>query len=142
MKTPIVVFLSVICGSALGDVTFQCPAPDSIQQHSIPSSINCAYSATSDGIAFGGYNNCGLTGLPFAGGNIAETNGYWSIYCGYSNGSSGNTMSVGPDAVIAQCAFANGTRSCKGSLSDCAITCPSAPAIAGNAELQNNKKSD
>ncbi len=139
MKTIIMFLLVLGAGIVQADVTFQCPAPDSIQQHTIPSSINCSYSAVSDDIGFGGYNNCGLVGLPFVGGNIAETNGYWSIYCGYSNGHSGNTMSVGPDAVIASCAFANGTRSCKGSLSDCSITCPTAPRIAGNAELKSDK---
>ncbi len=142
MKQLMIVLLSMSFGVTQAQVTFQCPAPDSIQQHIIPHSINCAYSAVSDGIGFGGYNNCGLVGLPFVGGNIAETNGYWSIYCGYSNGSSGNTMSVGPDSVIASCAFANGTRNCKGSLSACTITCPSAPAIAGNAELKNKQKAD
>jgi hypothetical protein len=139
MKQLMIVVLSMMCGSAWADMTFHCPSPDSIQQHSIPSSINCAYSAVSDGIAFGGFNNCGLVGLPFVGGRVAETNGFWSIYCGYSNRKSVNTMSVGPDAVIASCAFANGTRSCRGSLLDCAVTCPSAPTIAGNAELKTKQ---
>lgn len=111
------------------DVTFQCPAPDSIRQITIPHSINCAYSAESDGIGFGGYNNCGLVGLPFVGAQAAETNGYWSLYCSYSNGSLGNVMSVGPDPVIETCEFAGagGGQTCKGSLERCAVTCASKP---------------
>ena len=120
-------------GTAWAEVKFQCPSPGSIKQYTIPKSVNCAYGAVSDGVNFGGFNNCGLLDLPFVGGIISEVNGYWSLGCGYGNGLSSNVLAVGPDAVIAHCAFANGTRQCKGSLSDCTITCPQTPSIAGNA---------
>lgn len=123
----------LLSSAALAQTTFQCPSPGSVTQHTIPSSVNCAYTAESDGIQFGGYNNCDLAGLPFVGGTIGSVNGYWSINCGYSNGASGNTMSVGPDPVISHCHFANGTDNCKGTLEQCAITCPTAPSIAGAA---------
>ena len=142
MKYSMIILFSLFTSSASAEVTFQCPAPDSIKQITIPHSFNCAYTATSDGIGFGGFNNCGLVGLPFVGGNISEVNGYWSLNCGYSNGSSSNAMSVGPDPVIAMCAFANATRTCTGSLSTCTITCPSAPSIAGNSDSSNSKTSD
>jgi len=126
--------LAVSSSAATAQVTFQCPAPDSIKQIAIPSSINCAYTASSDGVEFGGYNNCGLVGLPFTGGRISQINGYWSIYCGYSDTRSNNTMSVGPNPTIAYCHFANGSETCKGSIESCAVTCPTAPSIAGRAE--------
>lgn len=120
--------------AARADVTFQCPAPDSIQQTTIPHSVNCAYSAESDGVAFGGYNNCGLVGLPFVGAQVSEVNGYWSLYCSYSNGASGNVMSVGPDPVIETCHFGGGGQTCKGSLAQCAFTCASKPTASSRAE--------
>jgi hypothetical protein len=116
------------------DVTFQCPAPDSIRQITIPHSVNCAYSAESDGVAFGGYNGCGLAGLPFVGAQASEVNGYWSLYCSYSNGAAGNVMSVGPSPVIETCHFEGGDRACRGSLAECAVTCAAKPSSSAVAE--------
>lgn len=134
MRYLVILISMLLSGAAFADVTFQCPAPDSIKQHTIPSSINCSYSANSGGIEFGGYNNCGLVGLPFVGASISQVNNYWSINCVYTNGLSNNTMSVGPNPVIEQCTFGDLTKQCKGSLADCAITCPTKPQIAGKAE--------
>lgn len=105
----------------------QCPAGDTIKQTRIPSSVNCAYSAESDGVGFGGFNNCGLVGLPFAGGRVSEINGYWSLDCSYVGSGLNNTLSVGPDAVIKTCHFPDGSLTCSGTRQQCRFTCGEKP---------------
>jgi len=123
----ITVCLISFSASAGGEYRGQCPSPDQIKQHTIPSSINCAYSAESDGVEYGGYNNCGLLGLPFVGARISEINGYWSLYCNYANPGLNNTMSVGPDPQIKSCQFKGGAMTCSGTLEECQFTCASRP---------------
>ena len=129
-----VVIAAALAPAAHGDFTFRCPAPDEVRQHTIPKSLNCAYSAESDGVEFGGFNNCGLARLPFVGAIVSELNGYWSLNCSYAGGAQGNTLSVGPDPVIDTCRFADGSQTCTGTRDECAITCASKPGAGSPAE--------
>lgn len=110
-------------------VTIHCPNSNDVTVHSIPHSVNSYFTATSDGVAFGGFGVGWIKGLPLAAAQVGEVNGNWSLTCGYGQSGFMETMGTGNSPVFANCNFANGSKTCKGAIVQCALTCPSLPTV-------------
>jgi hypothetical protein len=123
--------LSVLSSSlaSAAPVTIHCPSSNDVTVHSIPHSVNSYFTATSDGVAFGGFGVGWIKGFPLAVAQVGEVNGNWSLTCGYGQSGFMETLSTGNSPVFANCKFANGSQTCKGTIARCALTCPSPPAV-------------
>jgi len=124
-------FLFVLSSSLAfaAPVTIHCPSSNDVTVHSIPHSVNSYFTATSDGVAFGGFGVGWIKGLPLAAAQVGEVNGNWSLTCGYGQSGFMETLGTGNSPVFANCNFANGSKTCKGTIAQCALTCPSLPTV-------------
>ena len=81
------------------------------------------------GVAFGGFGVGWVKGLPLAAAQVGEVNGNWSLTCGYGQPGFMETLGTGNSLLYGQCKFANGTQTCKGTIDQCALNCPSKPVV-------------
>ena len=109
--------------------TVHCPSSNDVTVHHIPHSVNSYFTATSDGIEFGGYGGGWIKGLPLTVAQVSEFNGNWSLTCGYGQPGFLETLATGNSPVFAKCTFANGSQTCKGTIDQCALSCPSKPTF-------------
>lgn len=123
-----VLALGVLPASA-ATVTIHCPNSNDVTVHSIPHSVNSYFTATSDGVAFGGFGVGWVKGLPLAAAEVDDVNGNWSFTCGYGQSGFMETLGTGNSPVFANCKFANGTQTCQGTIDQCALSCPSQPTF-------------
>jgi hypothetical protein len=107
-----------------------CPSSNAVTVHSIPHSVNSYFTATSGGVDFGGFGGGWIKGLPLAAAQVGEVNGNWSLTCGYGQPGFMETLGTGNSPVYGQCKFANGTQTCRGTIDQCVLNCPSKPAVS------------
>jgi hypothetical protein len=110
-------------------VTIHCPSSNAVTVHSIPHSVNSYFTASSDGVDFFGYGGGWIKGLPLAVASVNEFNGNWSMTCGYGQPGFLETLSSGNSPVFANCTFAGGSKTCKGTIDQCVLSCPGQPTF-------------
>lgn len=123
------VFVAAATPAFAATVTIHCPSSNDVTVHSIPHSVNSYFTATSDGVAFGGFGFGWVENLPLTVAQVSEVNGNWSMTCGYGQSGFMETLGTGNSPVFASCKFPNGSRTCKGTINQCALNCPSQPAF-------------
>ena len=124
-----VVFAVAALSASAAPVTIHCPSSNDVTVHSIPHSVNSYFTATSDGVAFGGFGVGWVKGLPLAVAEVDNVNGNWSMTCGYGQSGFMETLETGNSPVFANCKFANGSQTCQGTIDQCALSCPSQPTV-------------
>jgi len=128
--------ITVLAKPARAEFQLVCPAPDTIQRQTIPHSVNSIYTGESEGVGFWGLSAGLFESPPFAAAELSEVNGYHSFACVYQQNTASLPLVTNTSPVYGTCRFAGGQTTCRGTRSQCAVSCASKPPVQEAAALQ------